>query len=168
MIHATSATRSQDRGQVDGVAKPDLASEQVEAVGAVRHTLGRTHEVGADGAGIEERDIAASHHVEIDRVKRGRDEDAGEQAVDVEPGVEDTGHSPCQGAGDHRGERGRPRVIAPGDEGGRDRRAERQGAVGRDVGEGEDPEADENSEREQRQDQPMVQEPIRSVMGSPS
>ena len=146
--------QNHDRGEVDGVAKPDLASEHVEALGAAPHALGHTHEVAADRAGIEERDIASLHHVKVDRVEGGRDENAGEETVDVEPGVEDTGHPSRERAGDHRGERGAPGVVALGDERGGDRRAERQRAVGRDVRKGEDPEADEDAEREQRQDQP--------------
>ncbi len=92
--------------------------------------------------------------MEVDRVQGGGDEDAGEQAVDLEPGVQDARRSARQGAGDHRGERWPPRGNSPGDQGGGDRRPERQRAVGRDVRKGEDPEADEYAEREQRQDQP--------------
>src|SRR5262249_61963559 len=59
-----------------------------------------------------------------------------------------------EGAGEHRGGGGRPGGIAPDDQGRGDRRPERQRPVGRDVGEGEDPEADEHPQRQDRQDQP--------------
>ncbi len=72
----------------------------------------------------------------------------------LEPRVQDARRPAGEGAGEHRGGGGRPGGIAPDDQRRGDRRPERQRPVGRDVGEGEDPEADEHPERQERQDQP--------------
>ena len=143
-----------DRGQVDRVAEPDLPAEEADGLDRARHLRDGVHQVGADRPGVEERDVAPPHDVEVDRVEGGGDEDAGEQPVDPEPGVQDARRPPGEGAGEHRGGGGRPGRIAPHDQGRGDRRPERQRSVGRDVGEGEDPEADEHPERQERQDQP--------------
>ena len=87
---------------------------------------GGVHEVGADRPGVEQRDVAPPHDVEVDRVEGGGDEDAGEQPVDLEPGVQDARRPPGEGAGEHRGGGGRPGGIAPDDQRRGDRRPERQ------------------------------------------
>ncbi len=69
-----------DRGQVDRVAEPDLPAEDADGLDRARHLGDGVHEVGADRPGVEERDVAPPHDVEVDRVERGGDEDAGQAA----------------------------------------------------------------------------------------
>src|SRR5262249_60745616 len=90
---------------------------------------------------------------EIDRVERGHHEDAREQLIDPELGVEDAGGRPG-GEATTEGRRARGERIRPTDEqDGGDRCPEGDRPVDGDVGEVKDPKADEPPEREQREDE---------------
>src|SRR5438067_7207460 len=103
----------------------------MSAEGERSSLLGGIHESGLRKKG----DVALAHHVEVDRVERGHNQDAGKESVDAEPGVKET----CGRTGDHAAcESGygcRERAEAADQKGRGDGGAERDRAFRRDVGE---------------------------------
>ncbi len=112
------------------------------------------------------RDVAASHDPQVHRVQARHGEDAGEQLGPVvvgvglarlEQDVQHAGHHAGANAGGHADESRQPRRLAVDDERGGDRRAERQAAVDRQVGEVEHPEGDEDPEHHEGIEQALTE-----------
>jgi len=81
-------------------------------------------------------EVALAHDAQIDRIERGHHQDAGQERVDLEPGVQDSRGGAGQHARQKRQRRGHERVQAHiGHQARRQGRAERRRAVHGDVGE---------------------------------
>ncbi len=85
----SAADKQAGGDQVDRIAKPDFPADERDRLDRARDFRDGLREVGAQRPGVQQRDVAPPHDVQIHRVKCGGDEDAREQPVDLEPGVQD-------------------------------------------------------------------------------
>src|SRR5262249_59570014 len=101
----------------------------------------------------KQRNVAWSHNVKVHRIKCGQDQDAREEAVDLEFRVQHTrqrsGHCSATEAGYGSEQRMDPVDQEHRGQGG----AESYGSVRSDVGKMKDPKTDEVSQRQKRKDE---------------
>ncbi|CAM2156867.1 hypothetical protein PT2222_30177 [Paraburkholderia tropica] len=118
-----------------------------------------------DGGFGNERHVGRAHHAQIDRVERDHHQDAGEQIHDFQAYVEPTRDETGGGAREHRADGGEKRIVAAGDQRGRDGAAERKAAVDGQVGEVEDAKRDQHPEGDETEDQADLQRAQQRIEG---
>ena len=124
----TAEMRARHRHIQISVASPGLMSLQV----------------GEEGGLVQERDVGATHDVQVHRVEARHYQDAGQEPVHAEPRVDQCGDDACDRRDQKPGRQGGDGACAGRDEHGGDSGAGRETAVHRDVREVIHPEGDED------------------------
>jgi hypothetical protein len=139
-------TMRENTAQHGGVADPHGPTGQQEfGLASTEKARGEGFGLVGEGGFVQQGNVAFAHHVQVHGVKGGHHENAAQEAVDLELGVQHSGEGARDHAPQKAGESCRQWRPLVDQEDGRHRRPEGDGAVGSDVGEIEDAEAEIDS-----------------------